>query len=236
MTEEVFAVNPFRELASELQSEFGEEAPHPEGSLEEPTLEDALLSMLDDIIEMTRIAAGSLSNGSPEDMDRCESLAKKIHAQEQKLTMRLLSPRTKDRLPRDLIRFPYRLERVGDILENVLTCSRLKARDAIPFSEEGRKDVDRLFSELTEMMTTFRDAFVSPGPDLLESVLSRGASIAEYLAGARSAHWERLWAGLCDPHSSSMFLDILDSIKWANEYMRKLASTLLEVVTGNSEY
>jgi Na+/phosphate symporter len=231
MTEEKVQANPFRVLVSEVQSESSGEALGREDVSAAPSMEDALCSMLDDIIEMIRLLSSSLAGGSTEEMDRCELLAKRVHSHEKTLTMRLLDPSLKDRLPKDLLRFPYRLERVGDMLENILTCSRLKARDAIPFSKEAHADLDDLFSRLIEMMTTFKAAFVSPRPDLLESVIGQGTSIAEALACARAGHWERLWAGFCDPHASSKFLDILDSIKWTNEYIKKLAATLLELVT-----
>ncbi len=230
MTEEKVQPNPFRVLVSELPLESPEEA-RPEDASATPSVEDTLCSMLDDIIEMIRLLSSSLASGSTEEMDRCELLAKRVHSQERVLTMRLLDPRFKDRLPKDLVRFPYRLERVGDMLENILTCSRLKARDAIPFTEEAHADLDELFSRLIEMMIAFKAAFVSPRADLLESVIGLGASIAEVLAGARAGHWERLWAGFCDPYASSKYLDILDSIKWTNEYVKKLAATLMELVT-----
>jgi Na+/phosphate symporter len=82
---------------------------------------------------------------------------------------------------------------------------------------------------LLDMMNNLRDAFRTPNKLLLESIISQGRQLTEMLEDSRLAHWERMEAGFCSPRASSVFLEVLDSMKLMNEYVQKMCNTLIEL-------
>ena len=48
----------------------------------------------------------------------------------------------------------------------------------------------------------------------------------------RTAHWDRVEAGVCLPEASSLYRDILDSVKLGGEYVEKMSASLLAMKEG----
>lgn len=223
--------NPFRMLSPKLDYEtLRMERLHQKMVEESVSVEEAMLITISKVIELSRLLSKCLFSGSEAQMMQCDELAVEIHKQEKRLTGDLLEATVGGRLPKGLIRFPFRLERIGDLLENVLNCSRIKARDGIPFSDKAHAEMDRIFGLLIKMLGNLRDAFQIPNKVLLESILADVKTLSELLADARFAHWDRLEKGFCAIQASSLYLDILDSLGGVNSYITKMSETLLDVV------
>jgi len=90
--------------------------------------------------------------------------------------------------------------------------------------------MDQLFTKLLEMMSNLRDAIRTPNKLILRAIIEDTKEINEMLENFKMAHWVRLEAGFCAVEASSLYRDILDSAKSANEYVCKICETLLEVV------
>jgi Na+/phosphate symporter len=230
MKEQHVFFNPFRMLSPKLNEEAERlEKMHDVPVQQSVSLEEGLLVMISKLIEMNRLLSKSVFPGSRDLMDRCAALAKEVHYQEKVLTRELLTSGLKGEVMKGLIRFPYRLERMGDMLESILGCCRIRARDDIPFSDRAHAELDQLFSILDEMMINLRDAFRLPNKVLLQAILAQSNTLAELLEEFKLAHWERLEGGYCAIEASSIYREILDSAKSVNEYIAKMSSTLLEL-------
>ncbi|MCA1960716.1 MAG: hypothetical protein LDL33_07965 [Desulfomonile sp.] len=232
MKEKAIFVNPFRMLSPKLD----QEALRLETLDEQPvsasvTLEEGLLIMISKLIEMARLLSKALVSGTEPLMRRCQELGQEIDRQEKLLTSDLVAAKVRGDLLKGLIRFPYRLERVGDMLESILQCCRIKTADAITFSDKAHDELDELFSVLTDMMVNLRDAFTTPNRVILEYVIGEGRKLNVLIEEAKMAHWERLEHGFCAVEASSMYRDILDSIKSSGEYLVLMSSTLLEMAS-----
>lgn len=227
--------NPFRMLSPKLDYEsLRMEKLHQKTVEESVSVEEAMLITVSKVIEMTRLLSKCLFSGSTAQMDSCDALADEIHKQEKALTGDLLEATVGGKLPKGFIRFPFRLERMGDLLENILKCSRTKAAEGIPFSDKAHAEMDRIFGLLIVMLGNLRDAFKAPNKVLLESILGDVKTLADLLSDARFAHWDRLERGFCAIQASSLYLDILDSLGAINIYITKMSETLLEVVEETS--
>jgi Na+/phosphate symporter len=192
-------------------------------------LGDVLLATVRKLTEMLRmLKCISAEETSTTEKDKCALLAKEVHHQEIVVAECLLSPTVANQLTNDITRLPYRLERIGDMLENILLCLEKKAKDGIQFSAEAHAELDLLFAALLDIMEDLGKAFATSEIETQKSLIAQEKNLLETLASYRQAHWERLWSGACLPQASSMYLDILDSIKWANEYLKKISMTLLE--------
>ena len=193
------------------------------------TLEEGLLVMLSKLMEMTRLLSKAVVSESTAQMDQCDALSKEVQAQETILTGNLVSGNVRKDLLKGLLRFPYRLERIGDMLESILNCCREKERKGIPFSDKAHAELEQLFAVLLDMMKNLRDAFRAPNRILLEAILAQGNKLGQLVEDFKLAHWERLEAGFCHVEASSMYRDILDSTKHANEYIQKICESLLDL-------
>ncbi len=228
MKDHRIVVNPFRMISPKLDFEalrLGEL--HEKPFSESVALQEGLLIMISKILEMTRLLSKAVVSGSLAQMDACEPLARGVHEQEKVLTRALISAEVKTVRLSDVIRFPYRLERVGDLLENILKCCRIKSRDGIPFGDKAHAELDQLFALLVDMFVNLRDAFVTTNKYLVDRILADGRNLSLALQDARLAHWERLERGFSAPQASSLYLDILDSITAINEYIAKMCDRLV---------
>jgi Na+/phosphate symporter len=235
MKDQRIVVNPFRIISPKLDSEAVRlEEFHEKPFSESVALQEGLLIMVSKIVEMTRLLSKCLVSGSRAQMEACELLGKDVHEQEKALTKNLLASGVKTRLS-DVIRFPYRLERVGDLLENILKCCRIKARDGIPLGDAALAELDQIFKLLVDMLVNLRDAFLTTNRFLVEHILNNGKKLSQALQDARLAHWERLERGFTAPQASSLFLDILDSVTGVNEYIAKMCDRLVVLAEAEDE-
>ncbi len=230
MKDKSYFFNPFRMLSPKLNAEaFKMEELHKEPVSKALTLEEGLLTMVSKLIEMTRLLSKAVVSGSASQMDRCEALANEVDEQENILTKSLVSADVDKELLKGVIRFPYRLERMGDMLESILRCCRIKERRGIPFSDKAHVELDELFAAFMDILVNLRDAFKTPNKVLLEAIVADSLKLRNRLNDFKLAHWARLEAGICHVEASSIYRDILDSSKLACEYVEKMCETLLEL-------
>jgi Na+/phosphate symporter len=224
--------NRFRMLSPKLDHEALKiEKLHTEPLRESISLQEGLLIMASKLIEMCGLLSEVIVSGSHVQMDTCEKLAREVHEQEKILTRDLVESDVKGDLLKGMIRFPYRLERIGDMFESVLSCCRIRTRYGIPFSEKAYVELDQLFTVLVEMMNNLRDALKVPNKAILEASISDGHRVNQMFEEFKLAHWRRLEEGFCAVAASSMYRDILDSLKFINEYLVKMTETLLELAS-----
>ncbi len=223
--------NPLRILSLRLDREAAR-LDDRRAAPQQVSLEESLATTAGKIIEIVRLLSKCILSGEASQMDRCAALAEDVHQQEKMLTKDLVSSGLRGELFKGLVRFPVRLERIGDSLEGILKCCRIKARDGIAFSDKAQEELNQLFAMLLEMTKNMRDALKVPNKLLLESIISQGRQLTRMLEDCRLAHWGRLEAGFCSPRASSVFLEVLDSMKLMNEYMDKMCNTLIEL--GNA--
>jgi phosphate:Na+ symporter len=221
-------VNPLRILSLRLDREavrLDDRRTAPQ----EVSFEESLITTAGKIMDIIRLISKCIVTGDTSEMDRGAALAEDVHQQEKMLTKTLLSSGVRGELFKGLVRFPSRLERIGDTLETILRCCRIKAREGISFSDKAEEELGQLFAMLLEMMNNVRDAFRTPNKLFLESIISQGRQLTGMLGDSRLAHWERMEAGFCSPRASSVFLEVLDSMKLMNEYIQKMCNTLIEL-------
>jgi len=235
MKEKSVFFNPFRMLSPGLNARaIRLEDLHTRPVSEPIPLQEGLLVMCSKIIEIIGLLSKCVVSGSEKQMDACESLANEVHEQEKVLTTDLVYSKLTPEMRKGLIRFPYRIERIGDMLEDILHCCRLKAHKGFAFTDKAYVELDQLFGILVVMMTNLRDALVTPNKVLLERIITRSNKLGDMLLDSRFAHWGRLEGGFCSPLSSSAYLAILDSMTAINEYLKKIAVTLIELGTTST--
>jgi Na+/phosphate symporter len=192
-------------------------------------LEEGLMPILSKLIEMTRLLEQCFSDSGGADPETCSRLAEEVREQSRILTKALVSMQVGERVMDSLIRLPIRFERVGHMLENLLDCYLTKRRTEITFTDKARREQEQMFAVLLDIVTNFRDTLQNPSREGLLAVLFQGKRLEEMVQQFARSHWERVKSGACLAEASSMWCEILDSAKWANEYLMEGASTLLEI-------
>jgi Na+/phosphate symporter len=223
--------NPFRLISPQLDRE----ASRLEELYESPPadltcLEEGLLVMLTRLMDMTTLAYKSLIIADPEKMKKCDALGQEIHHEEKQLTGALVcSPATTGEVLKALVLFPGHLERVGDYVESIINCARIKARDGIPFSDKAHGELTELFGLLSDILKSIREILANSKWELLHPVREKQKKLAQMTVDFALTHEDRLLEGLCSPKASSLYLDILDSVKGANERLARMVESLLKL-------
>lgn len=224
--------SPFRLISRRLDPRDSRLGDLCESPAEDITcLEEGLIVMTTKLIEMTWLASQVFSSADPEKIAAAGTLGKEIHVEEKNLTVDMVSSpdKTINEVLKAVVLFPTRLERVGDLLESIVNVSRIKARDRVPFSLRAHAEVSQLFGLLLESLTNLRDALVNRNRVLVERVVAQDATVAQMVQDFHDGHEDRLVEGLCVPRASSMYVDILDSIRSANSHLKEISISLLKI-------
>jgi Na+/phosphate symporter len=199
-------------------------------------LEEGLLIMLDKLIEMTSLMHRSLIEISQEKIVKFGKLAQEAHQQEKGLTGDLVcSPSTAGEVLRTLVLFPGHLERVGDMLESIVNVASIKAREGIYFSEKAHEELAQLHKTFLDILSNFRTVLATRDRELLDYVMTQGATFQQMTLDFALAHEERLLQGLCFPKASSLYLDILDSAKVADRHIMDMCHMLAQLADSLQE-
>ncbi len=231
MKEKHVFVNPFRIISPKLDTEASRLEEIYEAPPEEVTrLEEGLLVMCSKLIEMTRLIYKSLIIADPVKFEKCGQLGREIHEEEKGLTADLVhNPASTFDVLKSVILFPGRLERAGDLMESILNVALVKARDGIPFSDKALAELTRLFNLLTEMLANFRTVLAHRDRHLLDRLMEMHKELGQMTVDFALAHEDRLIDGLCSPKASSLYLDILDSVKNTNLNIRSMTESLIKI-------
>lgn len=232
MKNESLFFNPFRIISPRLDAEASRLTEMFESRPEGVTsLEEGLLVMTSKLIELAVLARKSLILADSTTFNRSAQLAHDIHEEEKKLTGDLVTLPMGKSGPamKAVLLFPGHLERVGDSLESIVNVSRIKDRNAVPFSDKGNKELDEMFALFTDMLKNFRDALLTRNKKLLETIVSQEKDLGRLIIDFSVAHEDRLLECQCSPKASSLYLDILDSIKNASYHVRVMSDSLLNL-------
>ena len=232
--EKVHFINPFRLISPRLDSDLSRlhellSAPPADIS----TLEEGLLVMCSKLIELSNTLYKSFVIADEKKFSRSKVLAEEVHNEEKTLTAHLVHlPSASPALLRALILFPGRLERVGDLLESVLNVSIIRDRDGIPISDAAMAELKQLFDVFTEMLSTLRDVLATCDKRLLEHMVALHGHLAQMTLDFASTHEQRLMKGICSPSASSLYLDLLDSVRNANRHIRSITEGLIKIAAS----
>lgn len=231
MKEKEFFFNPFRLISSKLDAEASRLKEHFEAPPPEVTcLEEGLLVMCSKLVDLSRTLYKTFLIAEPQNLERCKKLAAEIHNEEKILTGQLVhSTVASGKLLKSFILFPGRFERVGDLLESVINVSILKDRNGIPFSDKAMAELKQLFDLFASILENFRDVLMTRNKTILDHLMIQHGQLAQMTMDFALAHEDRLIEGLCSPKASSLYMDILDSMRSANRQIREMTENLIKV-------
>jgi Na+/phosphate symporter len=236
MMDERRIINPFRVLSPQVDAEVLRlKELHRARVSESSALHEGVLIMISKLVEMTKLLSECIFTGDKAKMDDCLTMSGDLEEEERVLTRYLVGSGLSGDMWKGIIRFPYRLKRVGDMLDSIRHCCRIKAEGGIPLSDMAGEEVRKLFALLLEITEALRESFHAPSRENLEGIGANTGKLRHMIDDARQAHWDRLEQGVCAPEASSMYRDILDSMKTADEYLEKMCVSLLQLEEEESD-
>jgi len=220
-------------MPSFLDLESGQSSKRPDS--QSAGLSQGCLIMLGKLVEIALSLSVCISADGPTEIDRCETLAKEVRDHQRVLTRGLHAVAQGDTLGA-LVRLPFLLQGIGEKLENIANCCRLKAGEGILLNGTGEAHCQQLLAILIDMMNNLQDAFTMTDTVLVQSIISQGSELGRMLRDFRSGDWMRLCKGPSAAQVIGIYLDILDAIKSANEDVGNLCATLLELQTNSTSF
>ena len=224
--------NPVRMLSPKLDSEaikLEELYQHPVS--ESFTLEEGLLVMLSKLVEMTRLLRVGFQNDSQDGIKNCEALADEVHQQEKLLTGNLACTITDyPDMCRAVILFPGQLERIGDYLESILNCCKIKTRESIPLNDRNINEVGEAMGAIQKLLSDLRDVIIAPNRHLIQHVISQAEALDQKCQEMQLNHVDRLLEGSTAPKASSLYLDILESIQSIKRHIKEMAKSIQSIL------
>jgi Na+/phosphate symporter len=231
MKEKQVFFNPFRIISPRLDAEASRLAEIYESPPAEVTcLEEGLLIMIHKLGEMADLIHKSLIIADGAKLERCELLAREVHQEEKGLTGDLVcSPATTGDVLKTVILFPGRLERAGDLMESLINVAKIKSRDGILFSDKALAELNDLFGLLKKILNNFGDLLLTRNRSLADHLLAEGRRLGQMTVDFALAHEDRLVEGVCAPKASSLYLDILDSVKNVGIHVKEMIESMLKI-------
>lgn len=224
--------NPIRMISPKLDSEaikLEELYQHPVS--EKLTLEEGLLVMLSKLMEMTRLTKAGFVSDCPDEIRNCEVLGEEVHQQEKVLTGNLACTITDyPEMCRAVILFPGHLERIGDHLESIVNCCRIKTRDSIPLSDRSINEVSETLDAVQSLLKDLRDIIIAPNRYLIEHVISQSDALDQKCQEMQLNHVDKLLDGSTAPKASSLYLDILESIQSIKRHVKEMAKSIQSIL------
>ncbi len=200
--------------------------------LKEFTAEDMgeeIHSMCNYLIDMLKIGKEGFRLQSVELLKQAEKKAREVHLKEKELTAWIVDRVSKEGDAGELsvLAFvPGHLERVGDSVENVLSCIRTMLKEGTLFTDRARSEINTLFEKSIELLECVKDILHSRNKVLIRHVQKEGEELHRLTRVYALAHEERLIQGLCMPKSSSVFLAFLDSFRDIERHTRQIIDRL----------
>ena len=191
-------------------------------------IQEGFLVMISKLTEMIRLILGCISGGAASQLQDCTNLANEVHQCEKILTRALLASRGEHDPLNALIRLPFQLEGIGENLETILSCCRIKMREGLDLTGKAESALHQLLAVLLDMMSNLRDAFRRPDAVLLESIICECREANQKVQELRLIPWPSRFKGPAAFETTRMYLDALDAIKSANEGLGKICASVME--------
>lgn len=123
------------------------------------------------------------------------------------------------------------VERIGDHAENIMYLAVNKKENNLGFSDEAKKELERISSTVFRMYEGIIDAFEQERPEEVPQYQSLEHEVDQMASQFRRNHIRRLNLGQCDGQAGVIFLDTLSNL----ERVGDLANNLGHVTTGALE-
>ena len=149
-------------------------------------------------------------------VDEAKNVSQAIHNEENELISLLSNKAAKSDMDRELIKSMMavigHIEMATNGLDGILQNVKTKVNEGVLFSDKGVNEISHLFKETLDLLKTAGDAILTKNEVLKKYVADKYVSLSQTVDAYSEEHEDRLIKGVCQPKSSSLYLNIVDSL------------------------
>ncbi len=149
-------------------------------------------------------------------IDEAKKVSQAIHNEENELISLLSNKAAKSDMDKELIKSMMavvgHIEMATNGLDVILQNVRIKVGEGVLFSDKGVNEISHLFKETLNVLKTAGDAILTKNEILKKYVTDKYVRLAQTVEAYSEEHENRLIKGICQPKSSSVYLNIVDSL------------------------
>lgn len=149
-------------------------------------------------------------------IDQANEVSRAIHDEENELIGLLSNKTAKTDMDKEMIKSMMavigHLEMATNGLDGILHCVKEKVNEGVLFSDKGVNEISHLFKETLEIIKTAGDAVLTKNEVLKKYIADKYISLGQTVDAYSEEHEDRLIKGVCQPRSSSLYLNIVDSL------------------------
>lgn len=176
-------------------------------------------------------------NYTPEDCERLDKLENSIDAQQREVTDYLVQiTRRELSLPQSelvplLMHCTNDAERIADHTANIMQLAQRLVRTDKKLSEQGRKDLKKIWSLLDELAKDVVEALGSVDNEKVRIALKNEKKINRLTAQYEEEHIERLRRGNCNLAHSVIYIEMLGELEKLGDHLSNIAERTPEIQT-----
>ncbi len=149
-------------------------------------------------------------------VSEAEKVSQSIHNEENELIGLLSSKAAKPDMDKELIKSLMavvgHIEMATNGLDGILQNVKIKVNEGVLFSDKGVNEISHLFRETLDIVKTAGDVILTKNEILKKYVNDKYVSLGQTVDAYSEEHEDRLIKGVCQPKSSSLYLNIADSL------------------------
>ncbi len=155
----------------------------------------------------------ALTHNKTASVNECKEKVTLIKKTETDLAEKITYLAQKDHSFKTYVSIPQLVFRIGDNVDKLNEIIGKKIRENILFSDRAVSELSILFRKLKEALTSTSDLLATKNPVLVKHINECEEDIVQKALEFATHHEERLIEGLCLPIASSLYLNMLNSIR-----------------------
>lgn len=124
------------------------------------------------------------------------------------------------------------IERIGDYCSSVCDNSLQMKESGLVFSDQALSDLDHAFGVVEQMVMDSIYALRHSDLSIAERIIKNENRMDELEDKLRESHFDRLNAGICNPRSTVIFMEMLHTVERISDHCKNIA----EVVVRGANY
>jgi len=121
------------------------------------------------------------------------------------------------------------LEQIGDYIKDKIERIEIKIEEKLIFSDEALAEYKHLYSVVETALSDIVKSLKLDDKNVAKRILRDKENVDKLVEKYRDAHTQRLLAGICDPRSGNMFLNLLDFTGQIFHHTETIAKSILEL-------
>jgi len=187
----------------------------------------AMYDMADNAENCISSLQTALIYNSSKPLKDCETTVKDIKKTEAVITKKIAELAKDNPDLKQYVSVPAHLLRIGENIEKLSELMDKKIKDDILFSDKAVTEITFLLQRIVDVMRPTSDIILAKNTILGRYVQESEEGIVKRATEYATLHEERLIEGLCLPVASSIFINMLDSIKNIAWHAKEITSKLV---------